>query len=407
MSRSRSPKEPATCSPRPAVSLARCVRYDDASLDRAVTAALEGLDDWEARFAGDPVVLLKPNLLGPRGAETAITTHPRFIASVARVIRSVHTGRLLVGDGPAIGTTRMVARTLGLPALLAPLDAELVDFAETVPVSGGDGFGAFDLARPLMEADVVVNLPKVKTHGQMGLTLAVKNLFGAFVGFEKPRLHLTCGTDYATFARMVLETARRVDADLHVADGVVGMEDNGPSSGVPRSLELVAASESGVGLDCALAEILGFAAEELPLQQEARRLGLPGTRLDELDLRGDPLDRFRVHDWRPARPAAMNEIFLPRYLAQPLRHQLTTRPVFDDRRCTRCGICMQHCAAEAMGLDRRRRRHPGPRRSSEAVFVDLDLCIRCFCCQEVCPEGALRVGEGSLLRLSRLLRLRR
>jgi len=372
-----------------------------------VTAALEGLDDWSARFAGDPVVLLKPNLLAPRGVETAITTHPRFIASVARVVRRVHGGRLLVGDGPAIGTTRMVARTLGLPALLAPLDAELVDFSETVPVSGGDGFGAFDLARPLMEADVVVNLPKVKTHGQMGLTLAVKNLFGAFVGFEKPRLHLTCGTDYATFARMVLETATRVGADLHIADGVVGMEDNGPASGVPRTLELIAASDSGVALDCVLAEALGFPSEELPIQLEARRRGMPGARLDEVDLRGEALDPFRVRDWKPARPAAMNEIFLPRFLAQPLKHQLTTRPVFDDHRCTRCGICMKHCAAEAMRLDRRRRRHPGPRDSREAVFVDLDLCIRCFCCQEVCPDGALRVGEGTLLRLSRVLRWKR
>ena len=408
MSRPRSPQDPQPeVSPRPAVSLARCASYDDEALDRAVSRSLEALDGWEALFDGDPVVLLKPNLLGPRGAETAITTHPRLIASVARILRRVHRGRLLVGDGPAIGTTRMVARTLGLPALLEPLDVELVDFTETVSVSGGDGFGAFDLARPLMDADLVVNMPKVKTHGQMGLTLSVKNLFGAFIGFEKPRLHLTCGTDRATFARMLLETAVRVDASLHIADGVIGMEDNGPSSGAPRTLGLVAASTNPVALDCALAEVLGFPPEELPVQLEARRRRMPGTRLDEIDLRGDPLDGFRVEDWKPARPMAMEEIFLPRILAQPLRHQLTTRPVFDDRLCTRCGICMQHCAAEAMRLDRRRRRHPGPRPSREAMFVDLDLCIRCFCCQEVCPEGAIRVGEGALLRLSRIARRRR
>lgn len=408
MSRPRTPQDPRPEEPsRPVVALAHCARYDNDVLDRAVTRSLEALDDWETPFDGDPVVLLKPNLLGPRSAETAITTHPRLVASVARVLRRVHRGRLLVGDGPAIGTTRMVARTLGLPALLESLDVELVDFTDTVSVSGGDGFGAFDLARPLMEADLVVNLPKVKTHGQMGLTLSVKNLFGAYIGFEKPRLHLTAGTDRATFARMLLETAVRVGADLHIADGVIGMEDNGPSSGDPRPLELIAASTNPVALDCALAEILGFPADELPIQLQARRRGMRGTHLHEVDLRGDPLDGFRVRDWKPARPMAMEEIFLPRLLAKPLRHQLTTRPVFDDRLCTRCGVCAQHCAAEAMRLARRRRRHPGPRRSNEAMFVDLDLCIRCFCCQEVCPERAIRVGEGPLLRLSRLVRGRR
>ncbi len=389
---------------QPAVCLAACEDYREPDLDRAIAAALAGVDGWERLFEGDPVVLLKPNLLGPKGPDTAITTHPRFIAAVARAIRRVHDGRLLLGDGPAIGTTTGVARKLGLPPLLAPLDVELVDFTETVSVSGGRGLGPMDLARPLVEADRIVNLPRVKTHGQMGLTLAVKNLFGAFIGFEKPRLHLTAGRDYDTFARMLLETAARVGADLHLADGVVGMEGNGPSAGEPRALGLVAAARDPIALDRVLAEVLGFPTASLPVQRVARAEGHDGAYLDRIALRGVPIDRFRVADWQPARPAGMEEIFVPRLLARPLRHQLTTRPDIDHRACTRCGLCAQHCAADALALQPRRRRHPGPTRSTQAMGLDLDRCIRCYCCQEVCPERAIRVGEGALLRLSRRLR---
>ena len=391
----------------PVVTLTRCTSYEDEALDRAVGRALDQLDGWEGMFAGDPVVLIKPNFLVPRGVETAITTHPKFIAAVVRAIRRVFSGRLQLGDGPAMGTTRAVARRIGLNPLIEPYDVELVNFTESVSVSGGAGFKVLDLARPIVEADRIVNLPKVKTHGQMGLTLGRKNLFGAVVGMAKPRMHLHAGRDYATFARLLNEIARRAGSDLTIADGVIGVEGNGPSSGDPRLLGLVAASSDVVALDRVFAEVLGFPVEALPMMIDAKTAGEAGAFLSNIEVRGESIAASKVRRWKPARQMAAGDIFIPRPIARPLRNQITTRPVFDDRLCTRCGICANHCAAGAMALRPRGRRRPGPTRSDEAMAVDLDACIRCYCCQEVCPERAIRVGEGTLLKLSRLTPLSR
>ena len=182
------------------------------------------------------------------------------------------------------------------------------------------------------------------------------------------------------------------------------MEGNGPGGGDPRLLGLVAGSRDPVALDRVLAEVLGFATPSLPVQRVAQAEGLPGSRLAGIDLRGDPLDGFRVDDWVPARTMGAEQIFIPKLLARPLRHQLTTRPAFDHRACSRCGLCIEHCAADALQLLPRGRRHPGPKASDVAIDLDLDRCIRCYCCQEVCPDRAISVGEGVLLRLSRRVR---
>ncbi len=387
---------------RPVVALAACPTYEDAELDAAIAAVLRAHGGWEALFEGDPVVLLKPNFLAPRGIASAATTHPRFIAAVVRAVRAAFPGRLQLGDSPAVGSTRAVARVLGLPRLLAPYDVELVEFRDTVAVSGGNGFGPIELARPVVEADRVISLPKPKTHGQLRLTLAVKNLYGALVGFEKPRRHLTAGRDEATFARLVWEIERRVAPAFHLMDGVVGMEGNGPSAGDPRALGLVAASDRGLALDAVLAEILGYRAADVPLLAEALRDGDPAADVARVEVRGTPLAELRVGDWRPARRQDAADTYLP----GPLRHLLTTRPAFDHARCTRCRQCLGHCAAGALALAPRGRRAAGPEDRHDAVELDLDRCIRCYCCQEVCPEGAIRVGEGPLMRVTGWFRRR-
>jgi len=393
----------------PIVALAGCAEYEEGAVDRALQQVLAAVGGLESLLPDQGVVLLKPNFLVPRKVELAVTTHPRFIAAVARAVRARHRGRLLLGDGPALGSSNSVARKIGLPELLDGLDVEIVDFEERIPVTGGGGFGPLLMARPLVEADAVISLPKVKTHGQMYFTCGVKNLFGAFVGFDKPRFHLTAGRDYATFARLLLEACRRVGPVLTLADGVVGMEGNGPSSGEPRVLGLIAGSREPVALDSVLIDLLGFPASAVPVQMEARRQALTGAWLEQVELRGDPPERFRVGDWQPARQEGYVDVAgLPPALARPMRNALTSRPVIDHARCTRCGLCAEQCAAGALDLRPRRRQPAGPTGSDQSMNLDLTRCIRCYCCQEVCPERAITVGEGWLLELThrweRLLR---
>ena len=392
---------------KPLVALGSCGSYDDGALDDALARLLALTPAWEPLFEGDPVVLLKPNLLVAKTVDSAVTTHPRFIAAVARAVRRVHPGRLLLGARPPVGPRAGVCRRIGLAPMLAGLDVEIVNFTEAVEVAGGGGFGPMNIARPLVEADRIINLPRVKTHGQMGLTLATKNLYGAIVGMEKARLHLHAGRTYDTFARLLNEIADRVGSHFAIVDGVIGIEGNGPSAGDPRRLGVVAASDDMTALDRVLAEVLGYPVDALPMLQRRQADGNRSAVLGDIRVAGDPIDRHRVRDWKPARPMVAEAIFIPSLLAQPLRNQLTTRPAFDDRLCNRCEQCTRHCAAEAMTLAPRGRRHGGPDDATTAIHVDLDRCIRCYCCQEVCPDGAISVGEGAILRLSRRFRLRR
>lgn len=385
----------------PMVALEACASYDEGELDCALAAVLSHSYDWAGLWRGCSTVLLKPNLAAARAPDSAVTTHPAFIAAVVRAMRRGYGGRLLLGDSPVVSTATRVAAKLGLPQLLRAYGVEIVDFAETVEVAGGGGFGPFDLARPMVEADLVINLPKVKTHGQMALTLGVKNLYGAFVGLAKTRWHLHTGRDEAMFARLLLELHRRVAPGLTIADGVVGMEGNGPTAGRARPLGLIAASTDALALDRVIAEILGFAMSHVPVLAQAACLGRVDTAMARIHIRGQPLSRFRPASWEPARPVACEGTIIPRPLTRLLRHQLTTRPVFDHRRCARCGKCLQHCGPHALTLAPRGRVDPGPAASDQRIALDLDRCIRCYCCQEMCARGAVSVGEGPLLRLSR------
>lgn len=385
----------------PVVALETCASYEDRELDRALATVLAEACDWAGLCRNRSTVLLKPNLVAARAPDSAVTTHPAFIAAVVRAVRRHHGGRLRLGDSPIASTVTRVAAKLDLPRLLRDHDVEIVHFVETVKIPGGGGFGPFDVARAVVEADLVINLPKVKTHAQMALTLGVKNLFGAFVGLEKVRWHLHAGRDEATFARLLLELARRVAPALTIADGVVGMQGNGPTAGRPRHLGLIAASTDALALDRAIAEILGFAVHQVPVLQQAALQKHVAVDAARIETRGQPLDRFRVARWEPARPGACNATLIPSLLAHLLRHQLTTRPVFNHRRCTRCGQCIQHCGPVALSLARRGRADPGPVNSDWKIAPDLDRCIRCYCCQEVCPQGAVSVGEGAVLGLCR------
>ncbi|NOZ85115.1 MAG: DUF362 domain-containing protein [Deltaproteobacteria bacterium] len=376
------------------VILAGAKRYERQELDVALEKVFNGLGGIQKFLPGNgKTVLLKPNFLVPKREESAVTTNPHFIAAVARMVRKHHQGPILVGDGPGLGTANLVAKKLNLHDLLEPYNVKIVDFIETLPVKGGGDFGPMDFAKPLVQADAVINLPKVKTHGQMYFTCGVKNCFGAFVGLDKSRLHLTAGRDYRTFARLLIETWKRVAPVLTIADGVTALEGNGPGNGDPRFLGLIAGSGNAMALDRVIAEILGFDPSGIPVLAEAKTMGEPFTDLPQIQVMGDPLDMFKVKDFKPAIDVSpVYNANLPGFVADFMRKYWTSRPVVNHGKCTRCGQCVKHCPATAMEI------RAGRHNRSESLQIDLDACIRCFVCQEICPEGSISVAKGPLLK---------
>ena len=256
-----------------------------------------------------------------------------------------------------------------------------------MPISLDAGtFHHLEVAKEALEADIIINLPKLKTHQMMGYTGAVKNLFGLVVGMRKARLHLQAGTDKAFFALMLLELAERFKPALSIMDAVVGMEGDGPGSGDPVQLGALLASPHPVALDTVATTMVNLPEQRVWIQLIARQTGRQGVSLDELELLGVPIETLHTTRFRPAKNADVN-FGLPTPVKNLLKNAITAQPEIDQA-CQRCGDCVKHCPPQAMTLD------------VNGVKIDYGRCIRCFCCQELCPHNAITTQQGLLLRLA-------
>jgi uncharacterized protein (DUF362 family) len=254
-----------------AVFLDRLEAYDAPGLDAAVAALLTR--------AGCPAglgsrVLVKPNLVAPRNTALSCTS-PAVVRAICLFLLK-QGAQVTVGDSPAFGTGRIMARLAGLTDALADLPVAVVSLDSPSPVSLSGG-GSIGVSRLALEADHIVNAARLKCHDQMGLTLAVKNFFGCVCGFRKSLAHQTLGKDSCRFAGMILDVLAALPPSTSLLDGVVAMHKAGPVGGEPFALGLLGASANPVALDTAIYARLGLAPDRIPLWQAARERGLPGS----------------------------------------------------------------------------------------------------------------------------------
>ncbi|TGU74174.1 DUF362 domain-containing protein [Geomonas terrae] len=367
------------------VSLQRVARYEREEVEEGLARLLESLGGMERYVKPGERVLIKPNLLSAKPPEAAVTTHPEVLRAVILAVQ--HAGGIaLVGDSPGVGSGRRVAERSGMMRVIEETGAEFVPFEESATVGGTGTFREFELARPYLEADRLINLPKLKTHEMMTMTCCVKNLFGAVVGTRKAAWHLKAGADKELFARMLIEVYMLREPDLNIVDAVVAMEGDGPGSGDPCQVGLLMAGDNAVAVDQVAAEVAGIPKKLLYLESAARNMGLPGSRREEIAVAGaDPATALA----RPLRLPHLSDVQfgLPRFLKNRLRHQFTSRPEVAPEKCELCGICVKACPPDAIRVQGGRLR------------FDYQRCIRCFCCRELCPHAALTLKDGFLLRL--------
>lgn len=365
--------------------------YDRSGAELALERLLAPLGGMEAFVKPGQRVLIKPNMLSGKSPDKAVTTHPEIVRAVICAAQTAG-GIVSVGDSPGVGTARQVAARCGILAVVEETGATFAPFEESVEIAPRGGtFHRLELAREVLDADVVINLPKLKTHQMMGMTCGVKNLFGAVVGLRKPRIHLQAGADKAFFALMLLELADRIRPALTIVDAVTCMEGDGPGSGDPVQVGVLLAGAEPLAVDVIAAELTGLAPRSIWTLEQARATGRPFSRREEIELLGVPLHQLRPRTFKAAKQTDLH-FGLPERLRRPLRRALTARPVVDHQACRRCGICVTSCPPRAMSLHANR------------VQIDEHRCILCFCCHELCPYGALHTRQGILLRLFGRLR---
>ncbi len=371
---------------RTLVSLARCDDYDPEKVQAAVRRAVDLMGGIGSFIRSGERVLIKPNLLKGRPPADAVTTHPEIVRAVIRLVHQAG-ARAFVGDSPGIGDLRAVAERSGVLAVIEQEGASLAEFDDAVTIKGRGRFQRFEIAHAAFDADAIINLPKLKTHGMTVLTGAVKNLFGCVPGKRKVQWHFNTGVDHDSFTRMLVDLASLLKPRLTVMDAIVGMEGNGPGSGDPRRIGIVLAGKDPVALDVVSGLVVGLSPEDLPVIRAARGAGVGETRLDNIEILGAELSGLVVRDFLLP-PQEHTEWRLPEWARRRLKEALTTRPIIDHHACIQCGICQNDCPQRAIAGGRKLR-------------IDYRRCIRCFCCQEFCPQGAITVGQGWLLRLFR------
>lgn len=218
-------------------------------------------------------VLLKPNLISGSGQGLACT-HPELMVSLAQWCLD-NGARVSLGDSPAFGSSEGVLRKLGVYQTLERLGVNLVEFSSNKEVILDCGVKV-GIASALDECDLFVNLPKIKAHSQMYVTIAVKNLFGIVTGLRKPMLHMQYGDLHSRFARIIVDLLEQLPENVTLVDGVQVMHKTGPVNGEGLLLGCLAASLNPVALDVAIMNLLGLDCMKNPLLVEASRRNLVG-----------------------------------------------------------------------------------------------------------------------------------
>ncbi|MBE9054821.1 DUF362 domain-containing protein [Sphaerospermopsis sp. LEGE 08334] len=304
--------------PKPAVSLIRAKSYEQEALRESLTTLLAPLGGIAAFVKRGDRVLLKPNLLTGSRPTKECTTRPELVRAVAEMVMEVG-GKPFLGDSPAFGSAKGVATANGLLPILEDLNIPIVEFHGKRYQTVNDNFNHLLLSKEAMEADVIINLPKVKSHLQLTVTLGVKNLFGCVPGKMKAWWHMEAGKDAARFGEMLVETARAINPNLTILDGIIGHEGNGPSGGEPRALGVLAASDNVFALDRAVLEILKVDPLKVPTVAASQILGIC-PELSEIEFPNLSTDLLQIEDWRLPDNLMPIDFAMPRVIKSTFRH---------------------------------------------------------------------------------------
>lgn len=303
---------------KPSVSLMQASSYEREALGESLVTLLEPLGGITAFVKPGDRVLLKPNLLTGSRPTKECTTRPELVYEVAKMVIEVG-GKPFLGDSPAFGSAKGVAEANGYCPLLQELNIPIIEFHGKRYQTVSEDFNHLRLCKEAMEADVVINLPKVKSHVQLTLTLGVKNLFGCVPGKMKAWWHMEAGKDANRFGEMLVETARAINPNLTILDGIIGHEGNGPSGGEPRNLGILAASANVFALDRTMVDILNVSPELVPTVAASQRLGLC-PELTDIEFPNLHPDLLKITDWQLPDKLVPIDFAMPRVIKSTFKH---------------------------------------------------------------------------------------
>ncbi len=321
-------------------------------------------------------VLIKPNALRTSNANEAIVTHPSVLRAVVEKVETLDPAEIIVGDNPGVvsyGANEECFEKTGL------MDAGMGYYQnignDSVKIDFNPKFmSSVSVSKAILEADIIISLPRFKTHGLTVISGALKNSYGFLPGAQKAILHKIAGSP-ARFSEVVVEVFKIRVPDLFILDAVVGMEGNGPSSADLRDIGLILATDNAVAMDSVIATMMGCDPSCLRFLQKAKKDGLGDYDLKTVNIIGklEKIPDFKLP------PLGGEGIMENPSIMEMLTSKIKFRPKVDQKLCTACGTCVAQCPVSALTMN------------DNFPEVDADTCITCFCCQELCPEKAIQL----------------
>lgn len=372
------------------VAIQKCEEYNLELLKIKLTQALDLIGGLGIKPTDR--VFIKLNCVGPFAPEMGITTHPLFVKAVIQIIKG-YTSNILIGDNPA---TRDIIYTLkknGIYQIIQEENIPIFNGKDTFSISNPAGkyYSSFEVSKQMIEADVFINLPKLKTHALTYTTIAQKNLFGLVYGLSKASWHLKAPNS-SEFGEMINDLylafllAYNNKQIIHICDGIVGLEGEGPSTaGKPIASSVILASRDAVSLDRIAVEVMGLDYRKQFINLIANARGLGEGNIQNIVIKGTPLEEFSALKFE----APKNHLSIPhiRLLKIPfMRNLILEYPLIDYNKCVKCQECVKICPPKTM-------------QSNKEGFPHLtkSACIRCWCCSEVCPQNAITKSSRPLL----------
>ena len=373
------------------VALIRCDTYADAQVLKAVRTGLDLLGGISMFAKPGERIVMKPNILVGTDADKGVTTHPAVFKALGKLLRDAGIS-VYYGDSPSFGKSEANLRKSGLKQVGDELGFILADFDSGRSVSHKDALlvKKFVIANGALDSDGLVSLPKLKTHGLVRFTGAVKNQFGCVPGLLKGQYHVKLPDPY-DFATMLVDLNTLIKPRLYVMDGIRAMEGNGPRSGKLKQLNVLLLSSDPIALDATACRIIDLNPEIVPTSKPGEKAGLGTYHIENIELVGESVASFLTPGFEvnrtPVVPSSGGRF------RTFMKNRITQRPVIDKVKCTSCGICVEMCPVKPKAVNW----YKGDK--SKSPKYDYDLCIRCYCCQETCPEAAIFIASPLLGRL--------
>jgi uncharacterized protein (DUF362 family)/Pyruvate/2-oxoacid:ferredoxin oxidoreductase delta subunit len=371
------------------VWFSRCGGYAPEELLRQVEEAFDALGVWEELKPGMQVVI-KPNLVMSSKPDAAIATHPALVAAVGKCVQKAGAD-VIIAESPGGPYTpaamKAVFRGCGYTDMAKECGFTLYTECKSREVSlpGAVRCRQLSVVEPFLTRDYLIDLAKLKTHSMVGFSGAVKNLFGAVPGLQKPELHCRF-PEKQPFSEMLVDLCDFLKPDLCFLDGILAMEGNGPTGGSPRKVGVLGASKSPYALDVCGAALIGLEPESVLMLKEAHRRGLGPIAPEECELLKEKVEALAQPDFVKAKASSTDFLDrLPKFLRPAAKKLTTPTPKIRKKQCVGCGKCAESCPQHTIAI-----------RDGKAV-IDYKQCIRCFCCHEMCPKHVIDIRRWSLL----------